>query len=261
MADFDFSSFLGETPGVSASEYVAPPSSSFGIPGVQDLNTTLFGPAFTGNRTADVLQAGGTLSESGVPQGGNWWDRMTSGLGGILGDVAGGAKAIGPLAGLAGTGAGIANSIMGMRQAGQSQAAQRQAMGTQRDISKAVLPSATALTEQGASAMLGGPLPSGIQAQVDDYKRRSMAQINAYLSHAGIADSTMMKEWEMYIDQEATLFGQQLAAGLYGQGLQGLGVAGSGASALSSTASQMSAGVPSSIAAANNSLSRLLAQG
>jgi hypothetical protein len=218
-----------------------------------------YGPAFTGSTLSDVLQAGGTPAQGGGGEGG-WWSNLTGGLGKMLDPVASAAKAISPIAGLGAAGAGIAGSIMGMKQGGQARAAQQQAMGTQRDVSRAVLPSATALTQEGAAAMLGGPLPSGIQAQVDDFKRKSKAEINQYLSHAGIADSTMMAQWDAYIEQQATLYGQQLSQGLYGQGLQGLGVAGSGASALSSSATQLGAGVPSSISDANKALAMLAAQ-
>jgi hypothetical protein len=221
--------------------------------------TPQYGPAFTGSTMQDILQAGGTPTPDAG--GGGWLSNLTGGLGKIMSPVADVAKSASPLFGLGSAGASIANSIMGMKQGAQAQKATQQAMGTQRDISRAALPSATALTQEGATAMLGGPLPPGIQAQVDDFKRKSKAEINQYLSHAGIADSTMMAQWDAYIEQQATLYGQQLSQGLYGQGLQGLGVAGGGASALSSTAERMGAGVPSSIADANKALALLAAQG
>lgn len=214
---------------------------------------------------------------TGVPDlgGTDWFGKLTGGLSKLWSGTKSlgsdlisptGAEGKGPtplssILGIGATGLGAANSIMGMRQAGTNAAMQRQAMGTQRDISRAVMPSATELTQQGASMMLGGPLSSGIQAQVDDFKRKATAEINSYLAHAGIADSTEMAKWQMYIETQATLYGQQLASGLYGQGLEGLATAGGSASALSSTATNMNANVPASIEAVNKAIAKLQAQG
>ena len=261
----NFSLFGGDTPDLGASI----PSSGFNLYGA--------GGAPGGGFDWGALNLGGggaKLDTSGMPSpatggfdlgapapnaGGGWWNNLGGGLNKTMDFIGSAAKPVSQIAGLGTAGVGIANAIMGMQQGRQMSEAQKQAMGTQRQISNAVLPSATQLTQGGASAMLGGPLPPGLQAQVDDFKRKSKAEINQYLSHAGIADSTMMAQWDAYIEQQSVLYGQQLAAGLYSQGIQGLGTAGTGASALASTATQMGAGVPSSISDANKALSKLAA--
>jgi hypothetical protein len=191
--------------------------------------------------------------------GGDWFSGLTKGLDKYLSPVAGLAKTISPLAGIASTGLGAAGSIMNMQRGATANRAMTQAMGTERQISQAALPEATKLTAAGGEAMLGGPIPEGIQAQVDAWKQKAQAEINSYLAHAGIADSTEMTKWQAYIDQQGYLMGQQLSSGLYTQGLQGLGVAGQGATGLSSSAAQMSAGVPSQISSVNSALAKLLA--
>src|ERR1043166_1648917 len=212
MADFDLGGFSlggGDTPDIGSS-----------IPGA--------GLNFGGNSGSlgvpDWLQN----FSSGAPNDTSWLSSFTSGLDKVMSPISSVAKSVAPILGVGSSALGIANSVNTMKGAGQTQQAQKQAMGTERDISRAALPAATNLVNAGSTAMLGGPLPSGIQAQVDDFKRKGMAEVNAYLSHAGIADSTMMAQWQMYIDQQATLYGQQLAQGLYGQGLQGLNTAGQG---------------------------------
>lgn len=262
MADFDLNAFADfsspESFAAAGSPSYTPPSS-----GLDNILSQWAqgqgGGAFPSSTPSLDAWAGGGAG-SATPTGSNWWADLTGGLNKFLGNAGSFAKTIGPIAQLGATGAGIGASIMGMKQAGQNQQLQRQAMNTQRDISRAVLPSATNLTEQGASAMLGGPLAPGIQAEVDAWKQKAQAEINSYLAHAGIQDSTMMAQWQAYIDQQGYLLGQQLSSGLYGQGLQGLGVAGQGASALASTATNMNAGVPSSIADANKALAQLTAQ-
>jgi hypothetical protein len=247
MADFELGGFSlggGDTPDIGSS-----------IPGA--------GLNFGGNSGSLGVPDWLSSFNSGAGSGGgdsSWLGSFTSGLDKVMSPISSVAKSISPILGLGASGLGIANSVNAMKQAGQNQQMQKQAMGTERDISRAALPAATNLVNAGSTAMLGGPLPSGIQAQVDDFKRKSMAEINQYLSHAGIADSTMMEQWKMYVDQQATLYGQQLSQGLYGQGLQGLGVAGQGANALASTSSNLNANVPSSIQEANKALGVLAAQ-
>jgi hypothetical protein len=279
MADFDLGGFTsalfgGDTPNIGESipsggfnlgDLGLGGSGSSSLPG-GGLNFNLGGSA--GLPMNDWLSSFEKSLTPGVSSpmpgnnnnGGDWFSNISKGLDKYMTPVAGLAKAISPLVGLGTAGAGIGNAIMGMQQGRQGQQAVQQAMGTERDISRAALPAATNLVNAGSTAMLGGPLTPGIQAQVDDFKRRSKAEINSYLSHAGIADSTMMAQWDMYIEQQATLYGQQLSQNLYGQGLTGLGVAGQGASALSGSAAAYGQNVPQSIYGANQALARLAAQ-
>ena len=256
----DFSLFGGDTPDIGASV----PSGGFnlfggdtggglGLGSVSPGAYSLFGGT---GQPAPALDT--TMTQGPAPATG-WLANLTGGLDKIMSPVAGVAKAVTPLAGLASSGLGIANAISGMSQGAQAQRQLGQASRTQREIAATQLPQAEALTAAGSNAMLGGPLPSGLQAMVDDYKKRSKAQIDQYLAHAGISDSTVAAQWNMYIEQQAALYGQQLAAGLYGQGLQGLGVAGGGASALTSAATALGGNVPPSIKGANDALARLTA--
>jgi hypothetical protein len=242
------------------------PSGGFNLSGIeapsgispQGLNLGTYGGG-----GADVNLPGvPTSPDSG---GGGWFSNLMGGLGKTLSPVGDFAKSafpyIGDIAKLGAAGAGIGSSILGMQQGGKANQALDQSMRTQRQIAGAALPEATKLTAAGGEAMLGGPIPPGIQAEVDAWKQKASAEINSYLAHAGIADSTEMAKWQAYIDQQGYLMGQQLSSGLYGQGLQGLGVAGSGAGGLASTAGQMSAGVPQAISGANKALAQLSAQG
>lgn len=249
-----FNLFGGDTGGGAPSI----PSGGFNLSGIES-------PSFP---SLPGLNFGGGSGDINVPAsptpdiggGGGWFGNLMGGLGKTLDPLAGFAKSIGPLAQLGTAGAGIANSIMGMQQGAQANRGLNQAMRTQRDIAGAALPEATKLTAAGGEAMLGGPLPAGIQAQVDAWKQKATAEINSYLANAGIANSTEQAKWQAYIEQQGYLMGQQLASGLYGQGLQGLGVAGGSAGGLASTASQMSAGVPTAISGANRALAQLTAQ-
>ena len=265
MADFPdlggFSLTGGDTPDIGSSI----PSGGFSFGG-GSIPSSIPGAGLSfggGGLDASGIPAGGfdTSGISAPSGGGGWWDNLSGGLGKAIDPVLGFAKAAAPFAQLGTAGAGIANSIMGMQQGAQANKALGQSMRTQRDIAGAALPEATKLTTAGGEAMLGGPLPPGIEAQVNDWKQRTRAEMNSYLSHAGIANSTEQAKWDAWIEQQGYLMGQQLAGGLYGQGLQGLGVAGGGAAGLASTAGQMGSGVPQSIAGANKALSQLTAQG
>ena len=235
-----------------------PSSSGFNLSGIEGPSGISPQGFNLGGGAADINLPGVPSSPEG---GGGWWGNLMGGLGKAVDPLTSFARGIAPVAGLAQTGLGAASSIMGMRQGAQANKALEQSMHTQRDIAGAALPEATKLTAAGGEAMLGGPLPPGITAQVDAWKQKATAEINSYLAHAGIADSTEHEKWKAYIDQQGYLMGQQLASGLYGQGLQGLGVAGGSASGLASTAGSMAQGVPSQIAGANKALSSLIAQG
>src|SRR5262245_51327742 len=195
MADFDLSGFNlfgGDTPDIGSSI----PSTGFNLGsgggggdfskmfgGGLDFN---LGGANTKLPTDWLSNFTNTLTpgvSAPMPGGGNggggtdWLSSITSGLDKYLNPVAGLAKAVTPLVGLGAAGAGIGNAVQGMRQGGQAQQAVKQAMNTERDISRAALPAATNLVNAGSTAMLGGPLPAGLQAEVDDFKRRSKAEI------------------------------------------------------------------------------------
>jgi hypothetical protein len=254
-----FNLFGGDTPSTPSV-----PSGGFDLFGAGGGGGVPTGSYGLGAGSLDTSGIPGGSLEAGAPSGGGsggWFGNLMGGLGKTLDPIAGFAKNIGPIAQLGTAGAGIASSIMGMNQGAKANQALGQSMQTQRDISRAVLPEATKLTTAGGEAMLGGPLPEGIQAQVDAWKQKATAEMNSYLVNAGIASSTEQAKWQAYIEQQGYLMGQQLASGLYGQGLQGLGVAGGSAGGLASTAGQMSAGVPQAISGANKALAQLAAQG
>jgi hypothetical protein len=203
-----------------------------------------YGPAFSGSLGADVAQAGGTLSQAGIPQGGgNWWTQFTgSNVGGapmpgggggnwwnsLFGGGSGGGG-LNDILGLVGKGAGIGSSILGgvagIQNMNRGAQQQKIATGAERQLGQMgqqVSASALPLVSAGSSGLLTGQLNPELEAIVQKKKQEELARYRDYFARSGIADSTMMQSYEAQAEQNAQILRSQLASQLYSSGLQGV---------------------------------------
>ncbi len=151
--------------------------------------------------------------------GSDWFSQLTQHPLDTLGGIA---KAAVPLAQLGATGMGIAGGISAQNQAAQQAKLQRQA---QRQLTTAAAPAVAAggtLTDAGSRALMGGALPPEMEAQVQQWKEKQIAQINDQLSRMGIGDSTMRAQYLAWVDEQEKIMRGQLAGQLYTGGLQGI---------------------------------------
>jgi len=227
MADFDLGSLSGMGFDAPSLPSVPAPTST----------TELFGPAFTGSLNQDVLQAGGTMNQAGIPQGGGNW--LTQ----LLGANRGGAPMPGgsggnwysdllngsDLGSLLSTGLGL--GVKGMQLAtgiqSQKQGADqaRVARGAERGLQGAAnteVGLATPLAQFGQQGMLGGPLAPGQEAQIKAWRERTLAQIRDQAARSGISESTMMQQMQSWVDEQEQIMRGQMAAQTYQAGTAGL---------------------------------------
>ncbi len=195
------------------------------------------------------------------------------GAGGFLGSLASGAGdwfgslvnnpqnllgTLGKVGQLGATGMGIASSIEGQKQAAQQVAMQKQA---QQRLSAAAAPAVAAggqLTPAGSQALQGGALPPELEAQVQQWKQRAIAEMNDRLAKMGITDSTMQQQYLMYIDQQEQIQRGQLAGQLYSGGLQGIQTGTGPESAVLSSATGQAARDQGALANASQNIFRLM---
>jgi hypothetical protein len=267
LDDFtSFSDVTGSTPG-----------GLFGDGAVQ------FGPAFTGSVNQDVLQAGGTLNQAGVPQGGgSWWDKITgSNLGGapmpkgsagadswwnsLFGGGSGGGSSLNDILGLVGKGAGIGSSILGgvagiqnMNRGAQQQRIANRAEGQLSQLGSQTAASALPLVSAGSSAMLGGALPPELESAVQDWKRKAIADMNSRLASMGITNSTAQQEQLSAIEAQEQALRAQYASGLYSSGLQGVQGAYAPTAMTGEIAAQAMSGSAQQSSALQNSIYKIL---
>ena len=70
----------------------------------------------------------------------------------------------------------------------------------------------------GISRPLDGPLPKGLQSQVDEWKKATTATLLDYYARNGIKDRKTIRQAKAEITRRATDLQRQLAAQLYGAG-------------------------------------------
>ncbi len=155
---------------------------------------------------------------------GSSWAPMSSvpggGGGSWLDTLSGYANQAMPFLRLGTQGLGAFAGIEGMMQAGRQNKYMQQAQKTAQQAAAPALAAQQALLPAGTSAMLGGALPPGLEAQVNQWANGAKAQARQYYAHAGIQDSTMMAEMDAYIDQLAQGMRAQYAQGLLTGGFQ-----------------------------------------
>jgi hypothetical protein len=95
----------------------------------------------------------------------------------------------------------------------------------QKGLERAAAPAIAAggtLTTAGSTALMGGALPPALEAQVQQWKQRAIAEMNDRLAKMGITDSTMQQQFLSYIEQQEQIHRGELASQLYSGGLQGI---------------------------------------
>lgn len=184
--------------------------------------------------------------------GGGWYQDIMGGLGSA-------AKAITPLVGLGTAGLGLYSGIKGMQEAADLKEQNQAALARQRQVADTALGSGTALTTAGTSALMGGPLPEGLEAQAKQWEDAYRAQVRNYLAKAGMTTSSAAAQWEPYIQQQAAIYRSQLAQGMLQPGQTSLQTA-SGAAAREVGQTQATqTGIGTALEAANRALASLQA--
>lgn len=227
-----------------------------------DWMTSLFGsgPSLYGGETASLPGSTTGFDTSGIPAlttttptagaGGDWFSSLMSGLGTA-------ARGAGPVLGLGTAGLGLYSGIKGMQEAANLKEQNQESIQTQRQAANTALGSGQTLTNAGTSAMMGGPLPEGLEADAQQWEDSYRAQVRNYLAKAGMTTSSAMTQWEPYIKQQAAIYRQQLAAGLIQPGQNALNIAsGSAARAVGSNQATQT-GIGGALEAANRALASL----
>jgi hypothetical protein len=201
-------------------------------------------------------QAPAVPAEGAAPAGtGNWFDTIMGGIsktGGVL-------KAADPLLRLGATGLGAVSSIQNMRRGAQENKTASELRGDVRRFATPMAEQGSALATAGSSALLGGPLPAGLQAQVDQYRQALLAKLRDQYARAGIDVTTMMPQAEAYANQQAMAFAAQLAANLYASGNQGVQAGTGSLGNLAAAATGQSNQAQSAAANASQNIFRILA--
>lgn len=179
------------------------------------------------------------------------------GGGGFLDTAAGFAKGIAPWAGLGLTGMGIASGIKGQQQGADQYKLLQKAQQFQQQTAAPAAAAGSALTSAGQQAMLGGPLPPQMEAQVQAWGEQARAQLRQYFAHAGISDSTMMQQMESWIVEQEQLMRNNLASSELSAGLAGISAAGGPATQMANTAQQQMGGQNNALAAANAAIAQI----
>ncbi len=119
---------------------------------------------------------------------------------------------------------------------------------------------ATTLIPAGSAAMLGGPLPPGLQAEADMWKADAQQRVRSYAAKAGISDSTMMATMENQIDMQYNILKQKLSESLLTAGTAAEAGAMGPLSGAANTAQAQLNSADAAIAAAYKSLAMLMDQ-
>src|SRR5262245_33724378 len=180
------------------------------------------------------------------------------GGGGFLGDLSGYAKQVLPFLQLGTQGLGAYTGIQGMLQAGKHNQFLTSAQQTAQGAAAPALAAGQQLIPAGTSALMGGNLPPGLEATVNNWKNSWRQQLRNYYAKAGITDSTMMAQVEAQIEEQAQMLRAQLAQGMISSGTSALQPALQGAQIGGSLAERSGDTTTAAIAAANQALSRLL---
>jgi hypothetical protein len=180
----------------------------------------------TGSGAEAVEQIDPALVETAVRSlgaggGGSWWEPLR----GALGTAEQVARQVAPVAQL---GLGVLGGITGiqaMRQAAEQTRIARQAQQRMSEAAQPAVAAAQQLTPAGAAAVLGGALPPGLEAQVEQWKNDMRARLRQHAANAGLDDSTQLAQWEGLIDLQAQQLRQSLAQSLLAGGLEAVGAA------------------------------------
>jgi hypothetical protein len=208
-----------------------------------------FSGVFSGGSGPEQLAGPGA---GAVGSGGSWWSDALAGIGKV-------AQAAAPVASIGANALGAYSGMKAAEQGAKAQKLQERSWEAQQQAMAPMLRAGAGLTEAGFQGVMGGALPDGLEAQVEDWKRRSMAQLEQHMASSGQGDSSTRAQWQAYIDQQAGLYRQQLAQGLLGQGYQGLGGASTTASNAGAQAGAATQGAASAMSAAQQSLAQMLA--
>lgn len=113
-------------------------------------------------------------------------------------------------------GAGV--GINALNSAGKQQAAMDRAQRTSEAAAAPGVAAAGQLIPAGTQAMLGGPLPPELEAQVNQFVNNARMKARQTLAKMGITDSTAAAQMDSWIDQQAQELRAKLAGGLVSTG-------------------------------------------
>lgn len=184
---------------------------------------------------------GGGFNMPEVPQF-NW-----GGVGNTLGSIAKGAL---PFAQVGMAGLGAANTWRAIQQAADNQKYFRQAQQAQQ---QAVAPLSQFGEEQLKLAQ-GGQIPQAEQAKIDLWKQGAIQKARDYLARSGQGESSTMRNWEDWINQQAVAMQSDILNRMRSGGVAALGLAAGGSNQAAQTAGQNQAGIEQLIAQANQAL-------
>jgi hypothetical protein len=150
--------------------------------------------------------------------------------------------------------------ILGIQQAGQLTDIASKSAKTAQAAAKPAVASAQALTPAGTQALLGGPLPPELEAEVTAMMNNARAQIRQLAASLGIPEGTAEAQMEGWIQEQAATMRTQLAQGLLAGGTGATGAAVGAAGTAGELAGSQAASQTAAVTAANQALMRLLAQ-
>ena len=193
------------------------------------------------------------------------FDKLSGGV-----QAAGGfAKNLLPFLGLGTAGVGMAAGIQGAQTSAQQARIARQAQGMQKQTLQAQQAAAAPLTAFGSNELQqaqAGQIPPAIQAKIDAWSTGAKAKARDFAARSGQGDSTMLTQWESWIDQQAQAMAadylqqqQQLGVQSLSQGAQALSGAGQNAASLQAGAAGQEAGIARLMDEANRALASLSA--
>lgn len=185
----------------------------------------------------------GTAMPTAVPDtGGTNFSDVVKGISGGIKDTitpfASLAGAVAPIVGLGTAGMGLAAGVQGAKQAAQQTKIMREGQRLQGDASRATQAAAAPLTQFGSQelqAAQAGQIPPAIQAKIDLWKQGAMQKARDFAARSGQGDSTMLAQWEAYIEQQAAAMASDYLQEEQRMGIQSLQA---GAGALSSAGGQ-----------------------
>jgi hypothetical protein len=185
--------------------------------------------------------------------GGAWSDIMNS-----IGSVS---RMAAPIIGLGTAGLGLYSGIKGMKEAANIREQNEEALQTQRSAAQTALGSGQQLTTAGTSALMGGPLPGGLEEQAKQYEDALRAQVRNYLAKTGNATSSAGLQWDNYIRQQSAIYRSQLAQGLIQPGQGALNIASGAASRAVGQNQATQTGLGQVLESANRALASMQAAG
>jgi len=225
----------------------------------------------TSSPMVDLSGAGLSLMGPGAPGGMDWaraipgavadagggfdWGSLFKTIGSGVADFS---RVAAPALGL---GIGLTGAVRGVQaasEAGKQQNILHEAQKQEQRIAEPAANYAAAVIPAAQTAVLGGPLPPGLEAQVDKFRRDAISRYRDYFSRAGISDSTMMQQVESMVDEQAVILRSQLAERLATSGFEGSRVALGPEQAVADQATRQLGTTGAAIADANRAIAILL---